>query len=204
MEVTVHTLQSAIKKFKSGKSSRGGGRGMESAPGCGAETHWPKTSRGDRERAEHPRKWTEVSACVIPKTPAPKTLKTNRSVSSLASVRKPWEYTWNGTPAEIGVQDLPNRIHWRSECGTGSVRTEIYCGAGQRKERTRGGNSDRPQNGVGHRHERKKGVPDQLIAVLYRMWQKCTIKAKLNHVATSLCTGEFHREHPSLRSSSLA
>ena len=32
---------------------------------------------------------------------------------------------------------------------------------------------------------RKKGVPDQLVAVLCRMWQKNTIKAKLNNVVST-------------------
>ena len=69
-----------------------------------------------------------------------------------------------GTSAKTGVQDLPNRIHLRSGCGTESVQhTETCFRVGQRMERAGGGHSDRLEKGARqnpsrdcHRHDEEE------------------------------------------------
>ena len=92
-KVTVHTLRSVIKKWKPGTSSCDGvtAEVWTALPGVALKSLAEDFTRILRE-LDIPEEWTEVSACLIPKTPAPKELKSYLPV--LASVRKLCGYTW--------------------------------------------------------------------------------------------------------------
>ena len=94
-KVTVHTLRSVIKKRKPGTSSCDGvtAEVWTALPGVALKSLAEDFTRILRE-LDLPEEWTEVSACLIPTTPAPKELKSYRPVSSSASVRKLCGYTW--------------------------------------------------------------------------------------------------------------
>ena len=86
------------------------------------------------------------NACLIPKTPASKLLKSYRPVSSLASVRKLWgTREWNFWQ---NWSSKPSKPHSSERLMRHSVHCETCCRAGQRMERTRGGHPDRPEKGV--------------------------------------------------------